>query len=66
MPITTLKYSEEMEKAITALSQKYKRSKAEIFRKGIALLDVATEMEKKDQYLAVVDQDGKVSPIALN
>ena len=67
MPITTLKYSEKMEKAITALSQKYKKSRAEIFRKAIALLDVATEIEEKGQYLAAVDQDEKVIyPIALD
>lgn len=67
MPSMNLKLNEKAWKILDELSKKSGKTKAEILRNALVLMDMVQEQEEKDQIMAFVDKkNDKVTTKVLN
>ena len=63
---TTFNFDERTEGMIADLRQHFGvKTKAEVFRKALALLDLAREVREKGGEMAIVDSGGQTSKILM-
>lgn len=66
MPRITLDLHDETDELVVKLKHLFKSSsKADVFRKALALLDLAVEARENGGQIAIVDKDERVHKILL-
>lgn len=67
MPRLTLDVHDETDELVIRLKRIFKvSSKADVFRKALALLELAVEAREKGGHIAVVDKDERVQKVLIS